>query len=72
MHTFKWIFGVSGGEEYQARLDLLSTCSLGSVRLCVVSEYEMKKCEQMLLALRSKNLRVCVLLCTNHNNLADI
>ncbi|XP_067937048.1 transferrin 2-like [Watersipora subatra] len=45
------------GRIFQQKIDSLQTCSLASVRFCVVSEYEMRKCENMLLALKSKNLR---------------
>jgi len=49
------------GEKFQAKLDLLQACAVSSLRMCVVSEYEMDKCEQMLLALKSKNLKVRVM-----------
>ena len=45
------------GPEVHERLRTLNKCPLQQARWCVISDYEMMKCESMIMAFAAKNLR---------------
>lgn len=45
------------GEEHRQRLLILNTCPVQQARWCVVSRYEMDKCENMIMAFAAKGLK---------------
>lgn len=45
------------GEEHRRRLTVLNTCPIQQARFCVISEYEMTKCENMIMAFAAKTLK---------------
>jgi len=45
------------GPEVHERLRTLNKCPLQRARWCVISDYEMMKCENMIMAYAAKNLR---------------
>ena len=45
------------GEQYRKMLQILNTCPVRQARWCVISRYEMKKCERMIMAFDAKNLK---------------
>ena len=45
------------GEEFSRRDALLNTCPLQQARWCVVSSFEMRKCENMIMAFAAKGLK---------------
>jgi len=45
------------GPEVHERLRTLNKCPLQQARWCVISDYEMTKCENMIMAFAAKNLK---------------
>jgi len=45
------------GSEVHERLRTLNKCPLQRARWCVISDYEMMKCENMIMAFSARNLK---------------
>jgi len=45
------------GPEYVRRLEVMNKCPLQQARFCVISPYEMMKCENMIMAFSAKGLK---------------
>jgi len=48
---------VDAGPEVHERLRTLNKCPLQRARWCVISDYEMMKCENMIMAFAARNLK---------------
>jgi len=49
--------GVDVGSDVHERLKTLNKCPIQMARWCVISDYEMMKCEHMIMAFAAKNLK---------------
>ena len=45
------------GPELRRRLVVLNSCPIQQARWCVISQYEMMKCENMIMAFSAKNIK---------------